>query len=64
MKDANGQWTGEWVYDAAGKPVPECCHYILTNGVAQLLRGLHAMRSQARTCLLQELPEFYRDKVR
>ncbi len=28
----DGRWTGEWVRDAAGKPVPHICHYILTAG--------------------------------
>lgn len=28
----NGQWTGEWVRDAAGSAVDECCHYNLTAG--------------------------------
>jgi hypothetical protein len=29
----NGEWAGEWVRDAQGKPVPFTCHYILTNGI-------------------------------
>jgi hypothetical protein len=29
----DGKWTGEWVRDAAGEPVPFVCHYILTAGV-------------------------------
>jgi hypothetical protein len=33
----DGQWVGEgrdaWLYDAKGDPIPEICHYILTNGV-------------------------------
>lgn len=36
-KDANGVWIGEgrdaWLYDQAGNPIPDICHYILTNGV-------------------------------
>jgi hypothetical protein len=28
----DGEWTGEWVRDAAGNTVDECCHYILTAG--------------------------------
>ena len=36
-KDANGKWIGEgrdaWLYDAEGKPIPEVCHYILTDGI-------------------------------
>lgn len=29
----NGQWTGEWVCDAAGNALDECCHYVLTAGI-------------------------------
>lgn len=28
----SGEWTGEWVLDKAGKPLPSCCHYFITNG--------------------------------
>ncbi len=28
----DGEWTGEWVYGADGKPLDYCCHYILTAG--------------------------------
>lgn len=28
----NGKWTGEWEYDEAGKAIPWCCHYIITDG--------------------------------
>jgi hypothetical protein len=31
--DAEGRWTGQWVLDALGKPVPYVCHYILTDGI-------------------------------
>jgi hypothetical protein len=28
----NGEWTGEWEFDDAGKPVPFICHYNLIAG--------------------------------
>lgn len=28
----DGRWTGDWERDAAGKPIPFVCHYILTAG--------------------------------
>lgn len=33
VKDANGKWTGEWVRDDRGNPVPEVCHYTLTDAM-------------------------------
>jgi len=32
-KFVNGEWTGEWLYDNNGDPVPYICHYVLTNGI-------------------------------
>lgn len=29
VKDAQGNWTGEWVRDANGKPIDSCCHYFI-----------------------------------
>jgi hypothetical protein len=61
VKDAQGKWTGEWVYDAAGKPLQECCHYILTNGVLNFCGDCtHSMAGQSVP--LPELPEFYQDR--
>lgn len=31
----NGEWTGEWVLGADGKPVDGTCHYIITDGLIQ-----------------------------
>jgi hypothetical protein len=28
----DGRWTGEWVRDALGDPVPHCCHYFVHGG--------------------------------
>lgn len=33
--NVNGRWTGEYVRDAAGKPVDGTCHYIITDGKIQ-----------------------------
>lgn len=33
--NVDGRWTGEWVRDAAGKPVDGTCHYIITDGKIQ-----------------------------
>lgn len=44
----NGEWTGEWVRDAAGNPVDWCCHYILTAGVLNFCGDCtHAMAGQS-----------------
>ena len=32
VKDADGKWTGEWMQDAAGQPIPRICHYFLSAG--------------------------------
>jgi hypothetical protein len=31
--DQKGEWTGEWVRDASGNAIDDCCHYHLTAGV-------------------------------
>lgn len=56
----NGKWTGEWVRDAAGKPLDYCCHYFLRAGQL-LFQGdcTHALKGQ--TVALPELPAGYRD---
>lgn len=28
----DGEWTGEWLRDAAGATIPSCCHYFLHAG--------------------------------
>ena len=61
VKDAEGRWTGEWVRDAAGNPVPDCCHYNVTAGKV-LFHGdcVHALKGQ--TVDLPDLPAFLRDQ--
>lgn len=61
VKDALGEWTGEWVRDEQGKAVPDCCHYILTDGILNFCGDcLHDLKGQAVP--LPELPEFMRDQ--
>lgn len=56
----NGEWTGEWVRDASGNPVPDVCHYILTAGQLQFCGdSTHALAGQ--TVPLPDLPEHVRD---
>ena len=55
--DARGEWTGEWVLDAAGKALPYCCHYILTRGELNFCGdSTHALAG--RTVPLPPLPEW------
>jgi Family of unknown function (DUF6527) len=52
---ADGSWTGEFVHDAAGEPVPFVCHYILTAGVLNFCGdSTHALAGQSVE--LQPLP--------
>lgn len=56
MKE-DGKWTGEWVRDAQGKPVPFVCHYILTNGILNFCGdSTHTLANKAVP--LPELPEW------
>ena len=59
IRDENGIWTGEWEL-LNGKPVPEICHYILTNGILHFCGDCtHSMAGQSVP--LPELPAFYQD---
>lgn len=56
----DGKWTGEWVRDAAGKPVPNVCHYILTAGVLNFCGdSTHALAG--KSVPLPSLPEGFAD---
>lgn len=56
----DGKWTGEWVRDAQGKTVDDCCHYILTDGQLNFCSdSLHPLAGQ--TVPLPDLPEFVTD---
>ncbi len=51
-----GEWTGEWVRDAQGKPLRYCCHYILTAGRLNFCPdSTHALAG--KTVDLPDLPE-------
>lgn len=58
--DIDGKWTGEWVRDDKGKPIPYCCHYILTNGILNFCRdSTHKLAGQSVP--LPDLPAFLQD---
>ncbi|WP_026790330.1 DUF6527 family protein [Pleomorphomonas oryzae] len=47
VRDEKGRWTGEWVKDAAGQPVPLVCHSFITDGRIQFLGDCtHALAGQ------------------
>lgn len=57
----DGEWTGKWILDAEGKPLPYCCHYILTAGkLAFCADCTHALKGQEVD--LPELPGYLLDK--
>lgn len=56
----DGKWTGEWVLDPQGNPVPEVCHYILTNGIINYCADCtHELAG--KSVPMAELPDFYKD---
>jgi len=56
----DGKWTGEWVRGADGKPVPEVCHYILTDGILNFCGDCtHAMAG--KSVPLPDLPPHVED---
>lgn len=56
----DGKWTGEWVRDADGKPLPWCCHYIITDGQAAYCGDCtHAL--SGKTVPMPPLPEGFTD---
>ncbi len=60
VDDERGEWTGEWVRDANGKPVPHCCHYFLTDGQLQFCGdSTHPLAGQ--TVPLPPLPDHLSD---
>lgn len=57
----DGEWTGEFLYDSEGKPLPYCCHYILTAGKISFCGDCtHKLANQIVD--LPELPGFLLDK--
>ncbi len=60
VKDSHGEWTGEWVRDANGNAVDDCCHYILTVGVLNFCGDCtHVLAGQSVP--LPDLPEWLLD---
>ena len=60
VKDERGEWTGEWVRDAEGKAVDDCCHYILTAGVLNFCSDCrHELAGQSVP--LPDLPPWLQD---
>ncbi|MDB5853308.1 MAG: RcapMu34 [Herminiimonas sp.] len=58
IKDANGEWTGEWVRDADGKGVKGICHSFVTDGRIQFLTDCtHALAGQT-----VDLPDYPGDE--
>ncbi|MGH7715241.1 MAG: DUF6527 family protein [Vulcanimicrobiaceae bacterium] len=55
-----GEWTGEWVRDAQGNPVDDCCHYFLHAGQLRF-QGDCKHAFAGRTVPLPELPPNFRD---
>jgi hypothetical protein len=56
----DGRWTGEWVRDANGNAVDDCCHYFLHAGVLKFCGdSLHALAG--KNVELPDLPEHLRD---
>lgn len=60
IKDANGEWTGEWKRDASGNTIPFICHYIVTNGnIAYCSDSSHDYAG--KTIPMPELPPWLQD---
>lgn len=56
----DGKWTGEWVRDADGKAIDDCCHYHLHAGELKFCGdSTHALAG--KNVLLPDLPEHMRD---
>lgn len=58
--EKTGKWTGEWLKDDQGKPIPYICHYVLTNGILNYCSdSTHEMAGKSVS--LPPLPEAYKD---
>ena len=52
----------EFLRDAAGNPIPDCCHYILTDGILNFCSdSVHALAGQSVP--LPDLPDYLKDEV-
>jgi hypothetical protein len=55
-RDEKGEWTGEWIYGADGKPLPMVCHTYVTDGQIQFLSDCtHELAG--RTVPLPDFPD-------
>ena len=60
--DAQGNWTGEWVRDASGNAVDDCCHYFLHAGVLKFCGdSLHLLAG--KDVPLPDLPPHMQDSA-
>jgi len=58
---SDGKWTGEWVKDSGGNPVPFQCHYVLTDGILKFCSdSTHSLSS--KSVPLPVLPEGFCDE--
>jgi hypothetical protein len=56
----DGRWTGNWVCDAEGSAVDNCCHYFLHTGQLQFCGdSTHALAG--KIVVLPDLPKHLRD---
>jgi hypothetical protein len=56
----DGKWTGEWVRDGEGKPVPRVCHYFVEEGRLRFLDDCtHPLAG--KTIDMPDLPAHLRD---
>ena|SRR5208337_1567824 len=57
----DGKWTGEWVRDDAGNPIPFVCHYNLVAGMLQFCPdSTHELAG--KSVPLPDLPEGFTDE--
>jgi hypothetical protein len=55
VHDENGEWTGEWERDAAGKTIPSVCHSFVRDGKIQFLSDCtHSLAGQTVDLQRQE----------
>lgn len=60
VRNDRGERTGEWVRDANGNAVDDCCHYFVRAGVIEFCSdSLHALAG--KSVPLPDLPEWMRD---
>jgi hypothetical protein len=56
----DGKWAGTWEFGPDGKPLPWCCHYIMTAGMISFCGDCtHSLAG--KIVPIPELPLGYRD---